>query len=228
MFEDLYDPRVLDFPFYVSLGNHDYQENRYVIEAEYARANPDSRWKFPSRWYRVDLPRDKPIVSVLMLDSNQPLLGQELWNEELAWIKSELSKPRKSKWLIAVAHHPFFSNGDHGDNGVLRNARQPLFEKAKLDLYLCGHDHDLQHLEVANFRESFMVVGGGGASTRPMRVDRRGPFSKSAHGFADLNFTNDRMTARLIGDDGAALHEFTRTRDGKVEVTRNTPSDLAV
>jgi len=123
MFEQMYDRRVLNFPFYPTLGNHDYQHNRYLIEWAYARSYPQSRWKFPDRWYRLDFPigAEKPLVTVLMLDSNKPLLGERDWNTELAWLKNELAKPRTATWLMCVAHHPMFSNGDHGDNGVLQN-----------------------------------------------------------------------------------------------------------
>ena len=79
-----------------------------------------------------------------MLDSNKDLLGPEQWNQELKWIEAELSRPRKT-WMIACAHHPLFSNGDHGDIGVLQNTWGELFQKHKLDFYLCGHDHDVQH-----------------------------------------------------------------------------------
>ena len=232
MFEDLYDKSVFDFPFYPALGNHDYQQNRYLIELAYSKANPDSRWKMPARWYRVELPSEKdPLVSVLVLDSDLPLLGEVEWNRELKWIKDELAKPRPGKWLIAIAHHPFISNGDHGDNGPLQKAWGPLFDRAGLDIYLCGHDHDIQHLEIGGplaRRPSLMLVGGGGATTRPMRVDRRGPFSKAAHGFAHLTITPTLATAWLVGgDDGGVLHEFTRTPEGRVWVTRTTQSDAA-
>ena len=229
MFEDLYDPKVLDFPFYVALGNHDYSENVFMTEFAYAQANPKSRWKIPDRWYRLELPeRENPLVSVLMLDSNQPWLGELGWRKELAWLTAELAKPRTAPWMIAVAHHPFFSNGDHGDNGVLQKAWGPLFEQAGLDLYICGHDHDVQHLQVEGFTPSFVLVGGGGATTRPMRNDKRGPFSKSEHGFAHLTFTPTDITVRLIGHEGQLLHEFTRDKSGEVKVTKTTPSDPAV
>src|SRR5215217_2233631 len=112
MFEKLYDPAIMNFPWYPSLGNHDYQHDNYLVEQAYSKANPSSRWKFPSRWYRVDLPSpQEPLVTVLMLDSNRPLLGEASWAEEMAWLKSEVEKPRAAKWMIAVAHHPFYSNG---------------------------------------------------------------------------------------------------------------------
>jgi hypothetical protein len=55
---------------------------------------------------------------------------------------------------------------------------------------------------------SFILVGGGGADVRPMRNDTRGPFSKSAHGFASLRFTPMLMTVRFISRHGEVLHAF--------------------
>jgi hypothetical protein len=61
-----------------------------------------------------------------------------------------------------------------------------------------------------------------------MRVDARGPFSRSLQGFADLNFTPDRVTVRYIGVDGSVVHAFERTRGGKVTVLQTTGTDRAV
>src|SRR5439155_15709122 len=172
MFEDLYDPSVFDFPFYPVMGNHDYRNTNFLIELAYSKSNPRSRWKFPARWYRVDLPARppdaaaaddaEPLVTVIMLDSDMPVVGDVEWKRELDWLKKELAKPRAAKWLVCVAHHPLFSNGDHGDNGILQRTWGPLFEKAGVDFYICGHDHDVQHLELVPRYPSFLMVGGGG------------------------------------------------------------------
>src|SRR6266446_1862090 len=81
LFEDMYDAKKLAMPFYVALGNHDYEQNKAQIERDYARKNPDSRWKYPGKWYRLDFPAKpaKPLLSVLMLDSNKPKLSKEEW-----------------------------------------------------------------------------------------------------------------------------------------------------
>jgi hypothetical protein len=237
LFEDLYHPAVLNFPFYVALGNHDYDKLegggfKWQIEMAYAQVNPQSRWKLPAKWYRVELPAragEEPLVTVLVLDSYKTALGEVEWAKQIAWLESELTRPRKSEWVVAIAHHPLFSNGNHGDNGVIQREFGPLFDKHDLDLYICGHDHDLQHLEIPGYDTSFLLVGGGGASTRPMRVDSRGPFSRALQGFADLNFTPERVTVRYIGVDGSVLHAFERTRGGgKVKVLETTASDRAV
>src|SRR5205085_1381011 len=60
-FEQMYDSARLNFPFFAALGNHDYQNGKDAIELEYAKVNPQSRWKLPGRWYRLDVPREHPL-----------------------------------------------------------------------------------------------------------------------------------------------------------------------
>lgn len=231
IFEDMYDPKVLDFPFYASVGNHDHDLDKYLSELAYTRAHPESRFKLPALWYRLELPQADPVVTIFMLDSTKPRLAPQQWHEETAWLRDELSKPRKTRWTIAVAHHPFFSNGDHGDNGELRSEWGELFQQHGVDLYIAGHDHDLQHLEVPGWdATSFILVGGGGATTRPMRVDSRGPWSWSGNGFADVAVADDAMTVRFISaSDGKVVHSFRRTKSPSSSVTilSTTPQDRA-
>ena len=231
VFETMYDRDVLSFPFYVVAGNHDYQDGKVGIELEYAELNPTSRWKYPSPYYRLDVPAPPtaPLVSVLMLDSNRDSLGKdEGWRKETTWLQEELAKPQAEKtWRIAVAHHPLFSNGQHGDNGVLQTTWGKLFKQYGLDLYICGHDHDMQHLEVNDWPMSFILVGGGGAGTRSMFNDSRGPFSKSMQGFAHLRFTPDTMIVKLVDRDGSVVHAFERTHDGQMHILQTAPSDVA-
>jgi hypothetical protein len=228
LFEKMYDPVRMPMPFYVALGNHDYEDHKAQTELEYAKVHPESRWKLPDHWYRVDFPADHPLVSLLVLDSNKDNLSADQWSQQLTWLETQLAKPRNGAWMMAMAHHTIFSNGAHGDNGVLMTDWGTLFKKYNLDIYLCGHDHDLQHLEIPGWYTSFMLVGGGGAARRPMRVDNRGPFSRAILGFANLVFTPDTMTAHYIsGADGSEVHRFVRHRDGTVEVQFTTPSDKA-
>ncbi len=227
MFEQMYDPAVFNFPFFPSLGNHDYENGKDLIEMAYTFRHPDSRWRFPSRWYRVEVPSDQPLVTILMLDSNKGLLGDERWAEEMAWLRNELAKPRRTQWTICAAHHPLYSNGDHGDNGVLQREWGPLFDQYGVDFYICGHDHDLQHLQFEYHWPSFLLVGGGGAGTRAMRIDRRGPFSRSINGFAHLRFTPDHVDVRFIGPDGSVVHAARRKDDSVVTVMKSEGTDVA-
>jgi diadenosine tetraphosphatase ApaH/serine/threonine PP2A family protein phosphatase len=222
-FEQLYDPRRFNFPFYPVLGNHDYEQAKEYVQVEYTKRYPEGRWRLPARWYRIDMPEDKPLVTLLMLDSNRNKLSRNQWREQMQWLGAELAKPRTSRWLIACAHHPLYTNGSHGDNETLQREWGPLFEKYKLDFYLAGHDHDLQHLQPPAKTVSHVITGGGGKKPRPMSRSDRGPFSRSLNGFVHLTLTDKNATVRYIdAPGGKTAHLFQRLPDGTVQVLGTT------
>ena len=230
LFEDMYDPQKLAMPFYVELGNHDYEQTKAQIEREYAQKHPDSRWKYPAKWYRIDFPAKpaKPLFTVLRLDSNKPKLSKEEWAEQIRWMDAELSKPDVGEWTAACAHHPIFSNGSHGDNGVLMLEWGKIFKQHNLDFYLCGPDHDLQHLQIKDWPMTFILAGGGGGGTTDMRRDIRGPFSRKLYGFAHLQFFPQRCDVRFVnGASGEIVHHFIRSAAGQVEILNTTGRDKA-
>jgi len=233
LFEKTYDPTRMNFPFYALPGNHDYEvfdgHVKLEWEMKYAAIHPESRWKFPAKWYRLDLPADHPLVTILMLDSNKDndkasSLTPAEWNQELQWMTEQLSGPR-AEWTMCCAHHTIYSNGAHGDNGVLVESWGALFQKYKVDFYLCGHDHSLQHLEPGGLFTSFVVSGGGGAKRKQMLRDNRGPFSRAVTGFAVMSFDPKQTTVQLISAEGTLYHSFVRTRDGTLTTLSNSPSD---
>jgi hypothetical protein len=231
IFEEMYDARTLNFPFYITLGNHDYDNgkgelakvSKSAIEFAYSRENPTSRWKLPANWYRLDFPsKENPVVSVLMLNSNKPRLNDAEWAEQLAFIDRELARRNGATWMLACCHHPLFSNGSHGDNGVLQVQWGPLFKKHKLDFFIAGHDHDIQHLQIPEYETAFLLVGGGGATTRPMRRDNRGPFSQAVTGFTHLRFTPTEAEITFVsGLEATPIHQFVRTPGGKFRITKH-------
>src|SRR5262245_49898907 len=59
-FEKMYSTDGLDCPFHVCIGNHDYgealydlQQGKVQMQLDYAKNNPESRWKLPAKWYSV-------------------------------------------------------------------------------------------------------------------------------------------------------------------------------
>jgi hypothetical protein len=213
-FEEMYGP-ALAVPFYAVLGNHDYSFGNERIELAYGRSNPQSRWKMPARWYRLELPEREPLVTVLMVDSNYRRMPSALWRRQRAWLKEELSRPRRTKWLVVCGHHPLFSNGDHGDDPRLQHEWGDLFEQAGVDFYVCGHDHDLQHLKISGHATDFVLCGGGGADVRRLDRTDRGPFARPIYGFVHLRFGADDVDANFVGVDdsspfGRVVHSFAR------------------
>ena len=232
--EAMYPARTFPGPMYAILGNHDYNDEKghASVEAQlaYARRQPRPRWTLPDRWYRFDVSpdvstaaRSKPLATVLALDTNFVYSDRD-WvtpgdrKRQMKWLRAQLEQPRTAPWLFVIGHHPVYSNGKHGDSEVLVNGLDPLLRKNRVDLYLSGHDHDLQHLEFDGHPTSFVVSGGGGARARDLRSRRRGPFGRAVYGFTHLELRRDRLTVRHVDANGAELHAFTRTRPGRIAV----------
>jgi diadenosine tetraphosphatase ApaH/serine/threonine PP2A family protein phosphatase len=227
-FEQMYPSTLFPGPAYAVLGNHDYETFRGdKVEAQLAYTTQSTRWRMPQRWYSVKLPKENPLLTLICLDSNIPgSKGHDLWpwsfvltkqqhDEQQQWLEAELAKPRTTSFLAVAAHHPLYSNGEHRDNPKLIAQWDSLLRRHNVDLYLCGHDHDLQHLEFKGHPTSFVISGGGGAElvgwTRSPR--ERGPWGLRALGFTDLQISQDEVVVRHIGKDTTVLYEFTKPVD---------------
>lgn len=241
-FEDLYPASEFPGLAYAVLGNHDYQMapadvNKVEAELHYAHSGK-SRFTMPARWYRFQFPAKNPLITFLALDSNMPegdgaggrkpgtdrrgfiVMTPEQKAEQLAWLEAELKKPRTTPYLAVLAHHPVYSDGPHGDHTTLIHDWDPLFRKYGVQLYLAGHDHDLQHLEFEGHPTSFFLSGGGGADLYNLKIQQsqRGPFANKVYGFSQLSVTKEKMTLRHLDSDGKLLHAFSKTPMGKVSI----------
>lgn len=215
-FEEMYPVGLFPGPCPAVLGNHDYSDNKggQDVQMAYAR-KPGTRWTMPAKWYRKDYAQ----VTFLFLDTNVPsVTSNALTADEAAaqwqWLEAELQKPR-ARWTICVGHHPVYSNGKHGDTRALIDNLGPLLQKYGVALYLCGHDHDLQHLELETLKTSFVLSGGGGARVREGKIpeSQRGPFSETAYGFTHLQIDADHLTVRHFDPNGKQLHAFRKLPD---------------
>lgn len=233
-FEQMYPADVFACPAYAVAGNHDYQrlpESKVDAELEYARGNK-TRWTMPSLWYRFEFPKRHPLITFFALDSNMPFadgrashgvsftLTPRRQANQLAWLETELDQPRTTPFLVVMAHHPVYTDGAHGDHPILIRDWDPLLRKHKVDLYLAGHDHDLQHLEFEGHPTSFFYSGGGGGDLGDLKIDesQRGPYAAKVYGFSHLAVTERAMTLRHLDSSGRILHAFTRTPDGRVAI----------
>ncbi len=238
-FEDMYPVEVFDCPAYAIPGNHDYQrwpDSKVAAELEYARvgmfAASRTRWTMPSLWYRFEFPVKNPLITFIALDSNMPFadgspskgrnftLTPQQQAEQLAWLKTELARPRTTTFLVVMGHHPIYSDGMHGDHPVLIRDWDPLFRKHKIDLYLAGHDHDMQHLEFEDHPTSFFLSGGGGADLYDLKDDasKRRKYAQKVYGFSHLSVTPKQLILRHLDSEGRTLHAFSRTLDGRIRI----------
>lgn len=152
----------LDFPFYVTLGNHDYggfiggvfanEWGKSAYEIEYS--DYSEKWTLPAKWYAFA----EKGVRFISVDSPRMMFEYEQ-EEQKAWI-SGAGIDAGAEWNIVFAHHPYISNGAHGNAGNYEGIVWPdiisggdvkdFVEEemcGKVDIYFTGHDHTRQWLE---------------------------------------------------------------------------------
>jgi hypothetical protein len=229
-FEKMYSESELNCPFYACIGNHDYgtalydrQDGKLQMQLDYAKNNPQSRWKMPAKWYAVELPSaEAPLVKAIVLDGSY-WPGALKPKEKLAqerFLKAELEKGTRAPWTWVINHYPMFSEGsDRGDNKTLINRWGKLMRDYPVSLFIAGHDHTLQHLQVDGYAPSFIVSGAGGARLYDIRPSERGFAHNRCLGFNHIHVTPERLDVQFINAEGEQLHAFARTPDGKVTVT---------
>lgn len=184
----------LGIPFYPSLGNHDWL-NPGSAAAEVLYSRQSHSWQMPSPYYTYTA----GAAQFFALDTAY------LTEAELLWLKDELQKSR-AKWKIVYAHHPFYSaTTTRGDNEVLIERLLPLL-KDSVDLYIAGHDHNLQVFKPEG-KLHFVVAGGGGANLYDMKQYGRAQFKSKTHGFAVIEVNEHRIEVKLIDSSGKTLYE---------------------
>ncbi|HEV7424723.1 MAG TPA: metallophosphoesterase [Thermoanaerobaculia bacterium] len=182
-----------NLPIYAVLGNHDYgdQQQRGGTDywtcghpdpqAEVAATGKIGKWEMPARNYTLH----SPLADFVMIDT-QPL-ALDFPNDyagslgaagEKAWIGHALDGMH-AHWRIVVGHHTIFSSGVHGrtNNATQTRVREllPLFRQDHVDLYICGHDHDMEllgELQRGPKSDPLFLVSGAGSGTAEIRPRR--------------------------------------------------------
>jgi hypothetical protein len=144
---------------------------------------------------------------------------------QASWIAGTV-RASTARWRIGFAHHPFISDGPHGNAGAYEGlpgipysdgaAIQTLFADSvcgRFDLVFSGHDHSRQWHEACG---TGWVVSGAGSKATPL-LDRgnRAIFGTEAHGFVWVELGDEARIA-FVDVDGHVSYEAIRGRDGSV------------
>ena len=226
---------ILDIPFYVALGNHDYggclfgqcgtgwDFERSEYQVNYS--NFSDKWTMPSEYYSFV----KEHVTFIALDTNA--LMWDPWfstgEDQYPWMEETLINAQ-TDWVIAYGHHPYISNGKHGNAGTYEGlefladwsvADVPLGAGVKdfmdayicgqVDVYFAGHDHNRQWLEPTCGTE--FIVSGAAAKTTDLEGRGNPTFYEddTQPGFVWVEIADNCMTAEFYNED--AQQNFAQT-----------------
>tara|TARA_B110000046_G_scaffold107065_1_gene114452 strand:- start:118 stop:1200 length:1083 start_codon:yes stop_codon:yes gene_type:complete len=236
---------------YFAGGGLDNTKGELQVDYHYKEGRFSEKWNMPARYYHFSAPltenesltetesltKNVPLVDFFSLDSN-PLaalsdIDQKYWQlpykkQQAAWF-DETIKSSLGAWKIAFAHHPYISNGSHGNAGLydyvagLGGVYQDFLEQEvcnRVDVIIAGHDHDMQWLApVSSCGKTFHMVSGAGAKTRTFsNPDRNEAYWQADEtlGFYYIEIEGNefRGTAYLVNADGEhhIAHQQTITR----------------
>jgi tartrate-resistant acid phosphatase type 5 len=189
---DLYGP--MGITFYASLGNHDWHLHDSPA-AQILYTSLDPSWQMPAAYYTFTAGP----VQFFAIDTNQ------VSRKQLAWLDEALTRST-ARWKIVYGHHPIYSDGEHGDSPELIERLMPLLRN-RVQLYLSGHEHDLQHLPAVD-GVHFFISGGGGRDLRDPGTTRRALFAVAAYGFNVIDADDRMMRVTVVGVDEQVLYEY--------------------
>lgn len=185
-------------PFHAVLGNHDIRTANGVPQVAY----PPFGMK--GRYYNL---RRGP-VEFFMLDTN----GNADWQRQMSWLRTTLARSQ-APWRVVVGHHPIYSSGFYGNDPHLRAKLSSLMERHGVQLYINGHDHNYERSKPIN-GVTYLVVGGGGASLRPVIVTAQTARAASAFSFAEIEASPQELKLWAWDKNGQQLDQSVIARAG--------------
>jgi acid phosphatase len=183
-------------PFHAVLGNHDIRTANGVPQVAY------KPFGMQGRFYNL---RRGP-VEFFLLDTN----GNADWQRQLSWLRTVLARST-APWKVVVGHHPIYSSGLYGNDPGLQAKLTALMRKHGVQLYINGHEHNYER-SVPIDGITYLVVGGGGASLRPVIATAQSARAISVHSFAELEATTGELSITAWDKTGRQIDRAVLTR----------------
>eukprot|EP01041_Mallomonas_annulata_P000624 gene624-1208_t len=248
VYTNVYNYDSLQIPWYAIFGNHDYGTNKGIGSLDAQIEFEDNRWHAGHCYMQsMKLPNSETAIDIVFIDSTL-IAPEETYmtsttsgitateqetrrDEQLQCLENYLSKST-AQYLIVAGHYPIFSTGKNspGDMTSMVETVYPLLEKYNVDMYLCGHDHRLEHLSyktASGGTMDFIISGAAGKPDNQLSTGVTSAatslFSAATGGFAFAEITDEGLTTKILDYTGTVVYstyrEMTRTpannRNGK-------------
>lgn len=222
-FENIYKGNFLQVPWYVVLGNHDYKGN---VQAQIEYSKISRRWTLPDRyWYKDFELEDAPIGVRLTFTDTNPLQDDYYTDvdysgviqgidtiAQLKWLDKTLATKPKNLWSIVVGHHPLYTGGKRKNKKAYsRMHLERYLEKHQVDAFICGHEHDLQHIKPKDKYTHHFVSGAGSEERKTGAIE--GTLEAIAEtGIMVFSLTEHELLVQFVNYKGEVLYKSSINR----------------
>ena len=178
----------------------------------------------PSRYYTRIFDNDGTRVKVVFIDTTPiigkyhsntaeyPDAGQQDVDAQLRWLDNELSRDDDADWTVVAGHHPVYAQTpkQSSEREDMRRKVDPILRKHKVDMYICGHIHNFQHIRRNGID---YVVNTSGSLSRPEVTATDGTvFCNGTPGFSILTATPKVLTLSMVDNTGTVIHQVSRSK----------------
>ena len=215
-FELVYSHPELQIPWYPILGNHEYRGNTQAV-IDYSAVS--RRWEMEGRYYSKVFEDDGVSVRIVFIDT-VPLIDKYRYDKEgypsaagqnmdkqLKWLEKELSNAHED-WIVVVGHHPVyaFTDKDESERSDLQKRLLPILERHNVNMYICGHIHNFQHIRPEGSKIDFIVNSAASLSRTKVGDVEGTVFTSGEAGFSILRCDKDHIQLDMISPEGKSIH----------------------
>lgn len=220
-YELIYSHPELQIEWCPILGNHEYRGNTQSV-IDYSGSS--RRWEMPSRYYTRIFDNDGTRVKVVFIDTT-PIINKyradtteysdankQNVEAQLQWLNNELSRDDNADWTIVAGHHPIYAQTpkQSSEREDLQSKVDPILRKHKIDMYVCGHIHNFQHIRKNGI--DYVVNSSGSLSRSDVSATDGTVFCDGQPGFSLLAATPKLLTLSMIDRKGNVIYQVTRSK----------------
>lgn len=220
-YELVYSHPELMIDWFPLLGNHEYRGNTQAV-LDYTHVS--RRWQMEARYYtkvfeekgmtlRVVWTDTAPMIDKYRNDTEQyPDACRQDYERQLCWLDSVLTAARED-WVIVAGHHPIYAatSKDGGERTDLQARLDPILRRHGVDMYICGHIHNFQHIRREGSGIDY-IVNSAGSLARKVEPIEGTVFCSPEPGFSIVTADKRRLELRMMDKHGNVLHVVTRTK----------------
>lgn len=220
-YELIYSHPELMVDWYPLCGNHEYRGNTQAV-LDYSGVS--RRWKMPARYYTRTFDEDGTTLKVVFIDTT-PLIDKYRKNTatypdaaaqdmeaQLQWLDRTLAEAGED-WVVVVGHHPIFAYTDKAESERtdLQKRVDSIIRRHRVDMYICGHLHNYQHIRRPGSQTDYIVNTSGSQTRVPAKIDDT-VFCSDAPGFSVLSADKNTLNLHMLDENGNTLHTVSRIK----------------
>ncbi len=219
-YENIYTASsLMKIPWYVISGNHEYHGSVQAI-LDYSKISV--RWKAPARYYSIEktigTTGDKclfvfldtpPLIDKYRTDDSYSDAGKQDFGKQLKWLDSTLVTSN-DRWKIVIGHHPVYADTEkaEAERTDMQKRVGIILENRKVDVYICGHIHNFQHIKPEGKTVNYIVNSSASASRKVNKTDGT-IFCNPNPGFTLCSVTQENFAFSFIDHKGETIYKYT-------------------